>query len=142
MNQILNRIYIVIICLFSTYYSFSQNPDFKNLEVDFVKKVAAYSKGNISNNNMFPNGNTNPFTELKFKIRNMGKSTIILNLNNIYALDRFNNRYPVQLSKPFSKTKIKLKAFKTLKKTFKFDMQHNQEPVKLLIEDRVFQMYL
>ncbi|MFI1773395.1 hypothetical protein [Thalassobellus citreus] len=142
MHQILNRTYVVIICLFSMHYSFSQNPDFKNLEVVFVKKVDAYSKGVISNNSMLPTGNTNPYTELKFKIRNTGKSTIILNLNEIYALDRFKNRYPIEFSTPLSKTKIKLKAFKTLKKTFKFDIPHNQEPVMLLVEDRIFQMYL
>jgi len=142
MNIELNKIYFVLICLISMSYSYSQNPDFKNLEVDFVKKVDAYSRGSLSNNNMFPTGNTNPFTELKFKIRNIGKSIIILNLNNIFALDRFNNRYPIQLRNPLLKTKIKLKPNKTIKKTFKFDMHHSHEPVKLLIEDRVFQMYL
>ena len=87
---------LVIICFCSIFYSYGQNPDFKHLEVKFLKIVQPYSNSSIRATQSFKKGNSK--TMLKLNLINNGKTHININFNNVYALDRLNNAYPVYFS--------------------------------------------
>ncbi|MEP1487139.1 MAG: hypothetical protein ABJL44_05875 [Algibacter sp.] len=141
MKGISKKVYVVIIFLFCVFYSNSQNPEFKHLEVVFVKKIDAYSRAYGFNSNDNNTSRLNPFTTLKFKIKNTGRSTININLKNVYVLDAFDNYYPIEFTNPLAKKKIKIKGNEELSKTFRFDIRDKQEPIAILVEDKKFQLY-
>ena len=139
MKGILIKNCLVIICFCSIFYSYGQNPDFKHLEVKFLKIVQPYSNSSIGATESFKKRNSK--TMLKLNLINNGKTHININFNNVYALDRLNNAYPVYFSNPLASKKKTIKPHKSLKHTLFFDFPHNQQPVILMIEDRKFRLY-
>ncbi|MDO7173326.1 hypothetical protein [Mariniflexile sp. AS56] len=128
---------IPILFLFTSSCCFGQNPDFKNLDIQVLKVVDRYA---VQRSSTF-RAVQGSIKMIQLVIKNTGKTPIYLNYENVYALDRLNNRYPVYFSKPFSEKKKKIKGNKNIKKTLYFDFPQNHEPVMILIEDRKFQLY-
>lgn len=139
MNYLSKKVCFSIICLSSIFYSFSQNPDFKHLDVKFLKIVQPYTNYS-SNVNRMPR-KKDGLTTLKLNLTNKGKTPIYLNLNNVYVIDRSNNTYPVSFLSPLASKKKTIKSYKSLKQTLSFELPHNHQPVKLLIEDWQFPLY-
>ncbi len=119
-------------------YVVGQNLDLKYLEVEFLEHVEQKIRSYDPN---FPTSGDDEYTKLKFKFTNTGKNTLVIDLKDVFALDRINTYYRVRFPSPLTKKKIKLKPNKSISKILHFDMSYKHKPVKLQVEDKMYQIY-
>lgn len=129
-----NQFVLAVICICLSLFSFAQNPDFKYVEVTVLKRVEAFSRYNYKSNM------TNSLSEFKVSIKNNGNTPVVINLDEVFGVDRAGNTYSLRLT-TLSKKKKTIKPKKSLKQTLLFEPTTRHKPIYLVIEGRQYSLY-